>query len=253
MAVKQHRPVWLWLNLLSLDAPLVAVVWQDFLARSYPSALRPAGRLMLGLTVWAIYLADRILDVRSPPSRQETLPHQFCRQHHRLAGVMLAVILLADLLIGTMWLRHAVFANGMVVSVGVFAYLGLFPVRQIAPAFKPMAAAMLFTTGVFLVAWTGKANSEWMFGWPAAAFFAVCLANLHLINRWELGLPPARIVMWIVPVILICVFIGASRWYTAIALSAAGLAALAVFGNKLSQASRRVLADAVLLTPLLFR
>ncbi len=33
MGLAKPTPVWLWLNLLSLDAPLVALIWQDFLAR----------------------------------------------------------------------------------------------------------------------------------------------------------------------------------------------------------------------------
>jgi hypothetical protein len=40
-------PFWRWMNLLSLDAPLLALVWQDFLARCYPSLLLLAGRWVL--------------------------------------------------------------------------------------------------------------------------------------------------------------------------------------------------------------
>src|SRR6185295_17351052 len=132
MKERQHTPVWLWMNLLSLDAPLVAVVWQDFLARVYPSVLRPAGRWALGLAVWAIYLADRLLDVRFPTSTEETSPHQFYRRNSQLARGALATTLSADLLIGFLWLRHAVFANGLVLSAGVITYLGAFPVGQFA-------------------------------------------------------------------------------------------------------------------------
>lgn len=56
----------MWPNLLSLDAPAVALVWQDFLARTFGIPLRMPARLVLGLTVWAIYLGDRLLDVRGP-------------------------------------------------------------------------------------------------------------------------------------------------------------------------------------------
>jgi len=59
-------PFWSWLNILSLDAPLIAVLWQALLARTFHIPLRPSGRLALGLTVWAIYLADRVLDARTP-------------------------------------------------------------------------------------------------------------------------------------------------------------------------------------------
>jgi hypothetical protein len=48
---------------VSLDAPLVALVWQDFLARCYPHPLLFPARMVLVLTVWAIYIADRSLNL----------------------------------------------------------------------------------------------------------------------------------------------------------------------------------------------
>ena len=58
-------PLWLWPNLLSLDAPLVALVWQDFAAHSFGHPLRLPARIVLALTVWAIYVVDRLLDEES--------------------------------------------------------------------------------------------------------------------------------------------------------------------------------------------
>jgi len=252
MQERQITPVWLWMNLLSLDAPLVAVVWQEFLAHCYPSALRPAGRLMLGLTVWAIYLADRLLDVRAQSTGTETLAHRFCRRNQALASTLLGVALIADLILALLWLRPAVFSNGLVVSAGVVTYFGAFPVGRFAVRGKPLAAAVLFTTGVFVVAWTGTANPEKTLGLPAAAFCLLCLANLGLIRCWEHRMETVRTVAEIVLLALIAAFFGASPWYAAVALSAAGLAALAFLGDRLSRAARRVLADAVLLSPLLF-
>ena len=66
-----RTPWWLWPNLLSLDAPILAVLWQDFLSHRYAVPLRLPGRLALFLTVWAIYVADRLLDSRHPVDRAE--------------------------------------------------------------------------------------------------------------------------------------------------------------------------------------
>jgi hypothetical protein len=79
METSVRPPAWLWFNLLSLDAPVVALVWQDFLARCYPATLLLTGRAVLGLTVWAIYLADRLLDIRHPASAEESIRHEFYR------------------------------------------------------------------------------------------------------------------------------------------------------------------------------
>jgi hypothetical protein len=245
-------PVWQWINLVGLDAPIVAVVWQDFLARCYPSMLRPAGRWTLGLTVWAIYLADRLLDVRMAPRGKETLPHQFCRRNRGAAEALLVAILVADLLVAMLWSRRAVFANGLVVSAGVVAYFGVFPVGRLTVAWKPLATALLFTTGVFLVAWTGIPEPGRTLAAPAAAFCLLCLSNLVLIGSWERHDSPALVWVCLTVLACLCVAAGFSRWYAAVASSSAGLACLAFLRDSLPHSARRVLADAVLLSPLLF-
>ena len=113
MKEQAGRPFWLWLTLLSLDAPLVAFVWQDFLARCYGSVLHPAARWVLALTVWAIYLADRMIDVRHPAAGDESARHQFYRQHRRSAMALLTSVLIADVLAAVMWLRPAVLRDGL--------------------------------------------------------------------------------------------------------------------------------------------
>jgi len=91
---EDSAPLWLWPNLLSLDAPLVAVLWQGFLAYRFSLPLRPSGRLALGLTVWAIYLLDRLLDARKPPSVNgcdEPARHRYYRRRFKpMAALLLA-------------------------------------------------------------------------------------------------------------------------------------------------------------------
>jgi hypothetical protein len=55
-------PWWLWPNVLSLDAPLVAVIWQAALAKVHKVALLPALSITLFIAVWLIYIVDRVLD-----------------------------------------------------------------------------------------------------------------------------------------------------------------------------------------------
>src|SRR5580658_6918484 len=118
MQKRVRPPVWLWFNLLSLDAPVIALVWQDFLSRCYPTALNPIGRCVLGLTVWAIYLADRLLDVRHPATVMEPVRHRFYRRHRDFVRTLLAAILCVDTVVTFLWLRPAVFDNGILVTAG---------------------------------------------------------------------------------------------------------------------------------------
>jgi hypothetical protein len=251
--MEKRTPVWLWLNLLSLDAPLVALVWQDFLARSYPAMLRPAGRIALGLTVWAIYLTDRLLDVRHPVSEAETMRHSFYRRHSRLALGALVSILVADVVIIFSKVRPAVLEHGVFIGAGILAYLAAFPLgRKGGIGWKKVIAGVLFTAGVFLVAATGTTHAGTILIWPAAAFCALCVGNLLLVESWERR-EKAHGWVWMAALCLLCLWAGDSPWFRAVAISAAGLGALALSGDRISADGRGVLADAILLTPLLFR
>jgi hypothetical protein len=87
----QPTPWWLWPHVLSLEAPLVAVLWQRVLAQAHGVRLTPMLDAGLALACWLIYLADRTLDTFSakPGSALDTR-HAFYRRHRRvlLLGVM---------------------------------------------------------------------------------------------------------------------------------------------------------------------
>jgi hypothetical protein len=257
MPTRVRPPAWLWFNLLSLDAPVIALVWQDFLARCYPTTLHPTGRAVLGLTVWAIYLADRLLDIRHPAYALESVRHNFYRQHRAFAQTLLALVVGIDVLVTRLWLRPAVFDNGLVITGGVIVYLAAFPFTGWSPAaWKRPLAALLFTAGTFLIAWTGAGQPAIRLVWPAAAFCALCLGNLFMIELWTREAPPPghlHLWVWLLFLSVCLVWARSSSWFAAILFSAAGLYALARWGRRISRDARCVLADAVLLTPLLFR
>jgi drug/metabolite transporter (DMT)-like permease len=245
-------PLWLWPNVLSLDAPLIAVLWQDFLHRCYPATLLLAGRVALGLTVWAIYLADRLLDVRHPAKPGESTRHAFYRRHRSVALAALCAVVLGDVLVTCLWLRHAVISSGLIIAACVAAYLAFFPLKREIGGKKP-AAAVLFTAGVFLIAWLGSTHPADELALPAILFCAMCFANLLMTQRWEQS-EQAR-PAWILLVIILGLrgLVRGLPWFGAITVSAAGLGTLAWTGDRLSANAKGVLADAALLTPLLFR
>ena len=265
---EEHSPpLWLWPNLLSLDAPLVAVLWQGFLAYRFALPLRPAGRLVLGLTVWAIYLLDRLLDARKPPPvNGEPARHRYYRRHFELMAALLAMVIAADAFIGILWLRPAVLREGLIPLAGVLVYLATFHISGLpAKIPKEIAAAVLFTAGTFLTAWSTIPCLS--LAWPAIAFFLLCLANIVAIEAWEWrelpgGESPAphpctrclarTYLFWVPAAVIVCALLGHNAWYACIALSAAACAALVWLGRPLSLEARRALVDGVLLSPILF-
>jgi hypothetical protein len=257
----------LWPNLLSLDAPLIAVLWQDLLAWRYQVPLRAQGRIALFLTVWAIYIADRLLDARRPATTLEPARHRFYRRHRRFALALLGALLAATAAIAGFWLRPAVLRNGLAPLAAVAVYLAAVHLgggsRQVA---KEFVVAFVFTTGTFLVAWTNDPASPLTLLTPAAAFFVLCLANLAAIEKWESeelrhGAEPAHpatralvrtLGCWLPLFAAAALLRARDPWYLAIGLAAAAIAALLFAGRRLAPEARRVLVDAALLTPLVF-
>lgn len=265
---RPRTPLWLLPNLLSLDAPLVALVWQDLLARCTESPLRLPARLVLGLTVWAIYLADRLLDVRRPAVGQESPRHSFYRRNRRAAVVLLVAVLAADIGITVFLLRPAVFHTGLIALAGVLLYLAAVHFGAGWRPPKEILVALLFVVGTFIVAWTWSAAPWRTLVVPAAAFFLLCLANVVAIETWEwrelrlgeAGRPHWIVVQlglilawWTAVLAVLGLVFGGTPWYRAVGASSGLTAALVWSGQRLPLNARRALVDAALLTPLLFR
>lgn len=273
--VSEHdsAPWWLWPNLLSLDAPLVAVLWQGFLAYRFDLPLRPAWRVVLGLTVWAIYLLDRLLDARKPPAMDEPARHRFYRRYWNAMAAWFGAVLAADAIVTLGWLRPALLRGGAIALAGVLVYLAAFHIPAKAGKLpKEIAAAVLFTAGTFLTAWIALPCPR--LAWAALAFFILCLANMIAIETWEWReLPKMRVqvtpphvltrwlgrtyLLWVPLAVILCVIAGhndagRNEWYTSIALSAGACALLYAAGRHVSLEARRALVDGVLLSPILF-
>lgn len=263
---RDAAPFWLWPNLLSLDAPLVAVLWQGFLAYRFELPVRAAWHVVLGLTVWAIYLLDRLLDARKPREFDEPARHRFYRRHWNGMAALCGVVLAADAIATLRWLRPAMLHGGSIALAGVLLYMAAFHLPAKSGRLpKEIAGAVLFTAGTFLTAWMTLPCPR--LAWAALAFFILCLANMIAIETWEWReLPkteatPQHVLtlwlgrtylLWVPLAVILCVVAGRNDWYASIALSAGACAVLFGASRHVSLEARRALVDGVLLSPVLF-
>ncbi len=243
-------PFWLLPNVLSLDAPLIAVAWQGLLSEVTGTPLRTAARVILFLTVWLIYIADRILDARRPASTQEPARHQFYRRYRQATTILATVILLIDGFLILSVLHPAVFRTGLVAFAGVSLYFVILHGTAVSFS-KELAVAGLFTAGTFLVAFTRSTEPIAYLLAPAASFLLLCFANLVAIEVWEGGsLAFGRWYLWWVPAFALTnLLFFSGPWAYAISLSAGSLVAIYAVGDTLGPEVRRVLVDTVLLIP----
>lgn len=226
----------------------MAVLWQIFVAHCFHLTLRPAAHAVLFLAVWAIYLGDRLLDVRQPPVPGESPRHRFYRRHGRLA---LALLVVAIVTAGTLclWqLRPAVLHAGWFALAGVLAYLTLVHLSNVR-WFKEPAAAVLFAAGTFAAPWAVCPDPVRILLIPWLVFAVLCLANLVAIDHWESA--PRRW-RWLPVGAAILPVVAGTAYFQAVAASAAAIGGLCLAERHLSLSARRVLVDAVLLTPCVF-
>ena len=246
--------VWLWPNLLSLDAPIVALLWQVLFARCFHGSLDGISVVLLALAVWLIYAGDRMLDAWRGAVR--TRRHAFYRRHWRTVGVLWSAALAIGGWLAWTQLPVALWVRGLAVAglVGIYlvAVHGL--PRFLGAGMKEAAVGFVFAAGVSLVAWPMvRTGADFL---AIALFCLLCWMNCVGIEDWERGVRARSAVIYAAAVValLAILFLPDRRPVLACAetASALGLVALDQISERISPEAARVLADAVLLTPILF-
>lgn len=178
-----------WLNLVCLDAPLVAVAWQSLFAREFHVPLRFSARLVLFLTAWVIYLADRLADSFSvPPDAVLSARQKFCAAHRRWFILLFVLLSLANTVCVLLFIDRRTFFRGGIVSLFIVSYLAVnhfavhlwrrIPVKEIAIGF-------FFALGVV----AAVHGLDWQ---SVTAFGALCSLNCLSISVWERELDCAQ-------------------------------------------------------------
>ncbi|MBE2282727.1 MAG: hypothetical protein IAE77_04615 [Prosthecobacter sp.] len=119
-AEPRSTPWWLWPHVLSLEAPLVAVLWQRVLAHAHGIRLTPMLDAGLALACWVIYVIDRTLDTFAVKNAAELdVRHAFYHRHRRV--VMFAVVPVALSILA--WMALFVIPEGVLWQAGGLSLL----------------------------------------------------------------------------------------------------------------------------------
>ncbi len=274
--LRDIRP-WHWLTILSLDAPLVSLVWQDCLARVFQVELFAIHRLALGLAVWLAYVADRWLDGRQlPAGGAVTARHEFARRFARPIAVAWVLVLVGTILLSLAGLARREFLAGLVLAAAVAGYLAACHRRELMKRMgwlKEFAVAGLISGGSVLFVFVRSSvlvPSLWL---AAGCLFFLCLLNCAAVSVWErdidrrqaqpslagrFALHSRQLRDLALPLLAVliagAVFAGEPslrRVSLAGIVTTVGALGLIEFGGTIEPDSRRLLADATLLSPLL--
>jgi len=272
------HPWWLYANLLSLDAPLVAVVWLGAFARAFDSPVTFSVYAVLFLAVWSIYIGDRLLDgLRQKNWSLATERHRFVRRH-RIGFMALLLILLPMAAVLTlkslpMDLILAGLALCALVILYFTAFVNLFPRLKPLRA-KEFACGLVFALGTSLGVDALRRGifSDPVKYLPAVLLFAaLCIFNCLVIAARERQTdqandPIAASIWWksldrdLIAFGAVLMLASGLAWicdrqnflYPLCLVSVFALLLLHLFQKYFSRSLSRVLVDAVLLGPLLW-
>ncbi len=267
----QLRRFWLWFNLLSLDAPIVAVSWQILFARCAHLELDPLAVAALGLSVWLIYAADRVLDVLKATAAPATSRHRFHRQH--IAPITVCMVLaLTALVVIACFLHPILLQYGLALAGVVGVYLaGIHVFSAAAQNYCPkeIAVGIVFALGTCLAPWVHLFHARSLIA-AGILFAALCCLNCSAIEVWEWTrrgshpqTRPHPATVWLthriqpIAALIACIagclfFLSkANLAFAAVAISSFGFIWLQQEEGHVSDDVLRVLADVPLLSPIL--
>jgi multisubunit Na+/H+ antiporter MnhE subunit len=251
LVTRRSTKLWLWPNLLSLDAPIVALVWQVLFAYSFRAKFDGLAASLLVLSVWIIYVADRLVDAWRGSNLQRR--HEFHRQNWRVIVSAWLAVFAATAWLALTQLPTALFARGVVLLAVVTVYFGFTHLSKRRWP-KELAVAVLFAAGTSLTTW-GQARS-WIDVATIVLFGMLCWINCAAIEKWEnrgLNDWPVRGASIAVGLIAL-IFLYDQRPIISGAETASAFAFVMLdhAKSRLSSDALRVLADVALLTPILF-
>ncbi|MDP4611656.1 MAG: hypothetical protein NWT02_10740 [Opitutales bacterium] len=246
--------LWQWPNVLAIDAAMIAVIWQSIFAQSIDFTLTIAAQIVLGLSVWLTYMADRLFDVQQrKPEQLLSLRHRFAAKYRIVLWRIWSVALITNIALAFTMLEREQLMHGFYLLAACLTYTALN--QKLSKRFFPkeVCVAMIFAGGVLVFL---PASSLW----PTAGSLALlCLMNCLMIGRKENTVDSAMEVRSlsrnlhpsVIGVVALCTFISLlavpQNLLLSLVIPLMALNCLSIFHKTLSSENYRVLADGALL------
>ena len=262
-------PLWAWPTALSLDAPLVAICWQWFFAKNFGVELSWLEPALLFLTVWLIYAADRLLDgLKLDLTKAHTFRHAFYIYNRQRVLSIWGIVFLVVATLALFHLKPPLLYLGFItLSLTALYGASIHYIKPFISLTKELQVGFIFALGTSLVIWMQTQSFSLLM--VSLGFALLCSFNCLLISKWESNIDKDQDVLSLIrtlPVLkrilpfslgaftlllLLGALLDSSALYLALALASFGLLSLSL-NRSLPVEFKRVLADFVLLTPLIW-
>ncbi len=138
-----------YIDALSLDVVLGAVISSLFFAKLLNVTLPPIILATLALAIWTIYTMDHLWDAHRSQNPARTFRHQF-HQKHFIVLLVLVVLGIAFGMVMLWYLPTTTRIWGIVLMLVVIGYFVILRLQQNQQYHKEMLVALVFTCGVLL-------------------------------------------------------------------------------------------------------
>jgi len=259
-----------WITTLCLDAPIVALVWQEFYAKTATTSIAWHHRILIFVAVWLGYAADRWLDSRRH-RLNKTHRHLFFSKHRSLILVTWLCILAASLFYAAKTLTPAEFIDGCSIAIasGSLTFLIQTLRGPSKPVLKSFSTSLLILVSAALFTILPQDQIDSDTALAALSTYLLYLANCLAVQRWDYKIDRIqesdtftfryRLGFNLYLLSIGQLALGAllfSKQSPFVAMPLASLISLAILypldaaGQKLPTETRRLAADAALLSPL---
>jgi len=274
----RFKPLWWqWPTVLSLDAPSVAIVWQAILSYVCHVRLLYPRQLILSLSIWLAYVADRWIEANRLEFAQIQTKRLMFYRRHRVSVLSIWIpLFFYDLYLGFHdLLKHEVMIGlYLFIAVALYLFSHQWFHRHISWRLpKEICVALLFGTGVGFFIGLDPNCSFSVLCFCITLFTVLCFINCSLISIWEDSVDKTQgqqslaqqynfyhhigrnFPLWYAVIVGFSLFFcdGTVRQFAlSVFLSSLGLKLIDYYQPRYGRAWARVMADAVLLTPLVF-
>lgn len=176
--------LWQWPNVLGLDAAGIAVAWLSVFTTHARPPEQPgaAAYIVLGLSVWLTYLADRLFDVSGRPEEALlSIRHRFTKTHSRRLWAAWGLLLGIAILTAVCCLQAFQLKAGFLLLIACLVYtlLNQLCSKRFFP--KEVFVAAIFTAGTQVFLSTPQLDLS------VLGLALLCLTNCIIIAERERG------------------------------------------------------------------
>lgn len=195
VASETRKPWWLIPNLLSLDAPLVAIAWLWVFAKTWRLGYHQwEAYAVLGMAVWLIYAADRLFDVAMASGSGIPVEERH-RFHERFKSIFIRLIwavFVATTALVLLRMPIVIYNYLLLGAVLVAGFYGLSMIQQSEKSEIPLAknimAGFTFAYGTAMMAHLFRQEygiGDMLLSREFLSFAALCTVNISAIDMWE--------------------------------------------------------------------